>query len=80
MKIYIVNTSYYELGEDAPLNEETMYFLNKANAEKSFNNINPPDYTMETIRNLSACTLKIYKTHDRMCSLWVQMYEVETED
>ena len=80
MKIYFMRTSHYELGEDTPLKEGMACFLDKANAEKWFDEINPVGYTTEIINKSSACKLKICKSYDKMKSFWVRMYELETED
>ena len=84
MKIYIVDITHYELGEEAPRDEEQLFFLNKANADQYFNNINPVEYigdARETQRDDRYGTLlKIYTTDDHMNSLWVQLREMETRD
>lgn len=80
MKIYFMRTSHYELGEDAPLKEGMACFLDKANAEKCFDDINPVGYTTQRIEKTSACIMKVCQSYDKMQTLCVRMYELETED
>jgi hypothetical protein len=81
MKFYRTIVTLYEHSSDTPIIESEEFFVDKGNAYKYLDNLNPYDYLYDESTEIESDRLyKLYRAKHGYESLWLQINEITTID